>query len=56
MKIYKIIFQNGDFLISQFNGNIEIAKKHWLNKSFNYWDGTENIERSRKVVKIQLIK
>ena len=56
MKTYKVIFQDGDFLISKFNGNMETAKRHWLNKSFTYWNGAENAECSRKVVKVQLIK
>jgi len=56
MGTYKLTFSDGDPMISQFNGNIKAANKYWLNKSFTYWDGIENKELSRKVVKVELIK
>lgn len=41
MKTYKVTFNNGDSLITGFNGSLEIAKDYYLTNWFNFGDTDE---------------
>lgn len=43
MKTYKVFFDNGDWLTTGFNGNIEDANRYYLNNWFNLGQGENDL-------------
>lgn len=41
MNIYKVLFQNGDSLVSSMNATLEEATDYYLNNWFNFGDTEE---------------
>jgi len=42
MKDFKITFENGNTIVTGFNGNLETAAKYYLNQAFNFGDTEEH--------------
>jgi len=54
MKTYKCTYQNGDTIVSGFNGNLKDAEEYFLNKWFNI--GIGEYDNMQKCIKVEQIE
>lgn len=55
MRIYKIIFENGDYFITNFNGSIDQACSYYLGHVFNLGTVSDNMQRCNHVEEVSCI-
>ena len=53
MGVYKVIFDNGDSLITKLNGNIEDARRYYLGNTFNLGIVNDDMHKCVSVEEIE---
>lgn len=53
MKTFKVTFDNGDFLVTRLNGNIEDARQYYIGTVFNLGTEYDDMHRCVKVEEIE---